>query len=87
MSSKYDPLYDYLKHLPADLQEKTMTFSTIEEVVGFRLPNSAYRYQAWWANPSSEDDSHVHARAWLGAGWKVETLNLSGKWVRFQRSG
>lgn len=84
--SKYDPLYDYLEHLPVDMQDKTMTFSTLEEILGFRLPNSAFKYQAWWANPSSEDDSHVHARAWMAAEWKVDTSNLPEKWVRFKRN-
>jgi hypothetical protein len=79
MSSKYDPLYDYLKCLPADMRDKTLTFAALEEILGFMLPNSAYKYQAWWSNPSSENDRHVHARAWLVAGWKVDTINLSDK--------
>ncbi|MCD4671686.1 MAG: hypothetical protein K8R77_03390 [Anaerolineaceae bacterium] len=84
--SKYDPLYDYLKRLPADVRDKTLTFAALEEILGFSLPNSAHRYREWWSNPTSTDDMHVQARAWLAAGWKVETANQRDKWVRFRRN-
>jgi len=85
MSSKYDPLYDYLKRLPVDMRDKTLTFAALEEILGFRLPNSAHRYREWWANPSSPDQ-HPYAQAWMAAGWKVDTVNQRDKWERFKRN-
>ena len=83
--SKYDPLGDFLKDLSLSIAEKTLTFGEIENILGFKLPDSAYNHRAWWANPSSTDD-HPYAQSWLAVNWKVETVNQSEKWVRFQRS-
>jgi len=82
--SKYKPLYNFLASIPASVKYKTTNFSEIEKILGFKLPNSAYEYRQWWANPSSPDE-HPHAQVWLSAGWKVDTVNQSDKWVRFQR--
>lgn len=82
--SKYDPLRDKLSQIPQNISEKTLAFSEIEIILGFKLPGSAYNHRPWWANPSSTKD-HPYAQAWLGAGWKVETVNQSQQWVRFRR--
>ena len=47
-----------------------MTFRAVEDLVG-RLPESAYRHRAWWGN----NDGTVEAKAWLDAGWRVESVN------------
>ena len=62
-----------------------MSFSQIEEISQFNLPQSAYIYRPWWAN----DSSHVQAQdGWLKAGWKVDSINLSSKQVTFlKKSG
>ncbi len=82
--SKYDALGNFLTSLSSNIGEKTLTLSDIENILGFKLPSSAYNHRAWWANPSSADD-HPYAQSWLAARWKVETVNQSEKWVRFQR--
>ncbi|TRZ48608.1 hypothetical protein D4S03_09605 [bacterium] len=82
--SKYDPLRDKLLQIPPNVSEKTMTFSEIENILGFELPGSAYNYRPWWSNLSSPND-HPYAQSWLSAGWKVDTLSHSQKWVRFRR--
>ena len=83
--SKYDTLYDFLKHIPQDIEERTMTFDEIENILGFKLPKSAYVYREWWANPTSPQQ-HPYAQSWLAAGWKVDTVNQQDKWIRFQRN-
>lgn len=83
--SKYDRLYHFLARISSDVAETTLTFSEIENALGFKLPESAYNHRQWWANPTSEDD-HPHAQSWLAAGWRVETVNQKEEWVRFQRS-
>lgn len=82
--SKYDPLYDTLKHVPEHVDDVTLTFAQLEDVLGFRLPASAHKHRAWWANPSTPDH-HPYAQAWLGAGWKVDSVDRHAGWVRFIR--
>jgi len=59
-----------------------MTFTAVEELVG-RLPDSAYRHRPWWGN----NDASVQAKAWLDAGWQVESVNQAAKEVVFARVG
>lgn len=83
MPGKYTPLENYLSGLPAGQREVTLTFEQIERILNDCLPPSAKAYSAWWNNEI--EGSHVQARAWMGADWQVETVNLAGKWVRFLR--
>ena len=83
--SKYDLLFNELVAIPSGITEKTLTFGEIEKILGFKLPDSAYNYRQWWANPSSAKD-HPYAQSWIAAGWTVETVNQDEKWVRFKRS-
>ena len=83
MAGKYAPLEKYLRELPADLREVTLGFEQIERILKDNLPSSAYEYQAWWAN--EKEGNHVNARAWASAGWKVDAVNFSEKWVRLVR--
>ena len=78
--SKYSSLRRFLFSSGKDYL--TLTFSRIEEVLGFELPKSAYKHNAWWAN-----GSHAHADAWLSAGYKVEQVNLDSQRVSFRRGG
>lgn len=79
--SIYTPLGDYLANLDADSVE--LSFAEIERVLSGPLPNSARRHRPWWGNERS--GSHSHARAWLDAGWRVDTVDLSAGSVRYIR--
>lgn len=81
---KYDPLHVYLEGLPAGTREKTLSFAQIEAIIGASLPASAHRYREWWANERSPG-GHVQARAWLEAGWAVDTVNLEKERVHLVR--
>ena len=48
------------------------------------LPKSACTRLTWWDNTVNSTLSHKHA--WLHAGWQVEQVDLSAKWVRFIRN-
>lgn len=78
---KYEPLTRYLERSARDSVD--VDFSQIEDILGFALPKSAYRHQAWWANQS--DGSHSHARGWQDAGWETRLVNLARQTVRFER--
>ena len=80
MPSKYGPLTQYL--MGADKNSVRLTFSKLEEILGFRLPPSALKYDAWWANNGRD---HPHAAAWMAADWRKTNYSLPDKWVEFTR--
>ena len=85
MSGKYTPLEHYLRGLPASQQEVTLRFEQIERILKAKLPSSAYEDRRWWDHET--EGNHVNARAWANAGWKVESLDVNGKWVKLVRAG
>jgi hypothetical protein len=78
--AKYDGLRRYLR----DRQTSPWmaSFEEVAELVPGGLPSSAYNHPAWWSN----SDSHPEAAAWLAAGWRTESVNLSARRVTFVRS-
>ena len=79
--SKYSALGRHLERETGPSVE--MAFHEVDDVVG-GLPASARRYLAWWSN--ERDGTHVQARAWLDAGWRVVNVNLTAERVRFTRA-
>ena len=56
-----------------------LNFSRIEKILGFALPASAYRYDAWWGNTYPP----VQAASWMKAGWRRSIHSLQDEWVEF----
>jgi hypothetical protein len=83
MTGKYSPLENYLTILPASRREVRLSFEHIERMLNGKLPPSARQYSAWWSNETK--GSHTQTHSWMDAGWKVEEVNFSEKWVRFVR--
>lgn len=83
--SKYEPLTHYLNSISQNVNERSFSFVELEIILGFKLPKSATEYREWWANPSSRED-HPYAQSWISAGWKVDSVSLSNKSVRFIRT-
>jgi hypothetical protein len=83
-TSKYDALRLYLERQQED--QVTLGFKEAVEVLGFSLPPSAHKYQAFWAN-QTDTTNRPWARAWQEAGYEVESYRLSDVdgWVRFRR--
>jgi hypothetical protein len=77
----YEPLGQYLKKNGSG--HIAMTFREVETVIGRKLPASAYRHRPWWAN---EERGHSHAKAWLGAGYETEQVDMAGKKLVFRRA-
>ena len=77
--SKYDPLYHHLVNSPETVV--ALSFAEIERILGFALPASARRYQAWWAN--EREGTHSHARSWLEASYETQGVDLNAQSVRF----
>jgi len=85
MAGKYTPLENYLRDLPASQKEVALSFEHIEKILNDKLPSSAYEDRRWWDH--EKEGNHVNARAWANAGWKVDVVNLTKKWVKFVRAG
>jgi hypothetical protein len=83
MAGKYTPLEHYLRNLPANQKEVTLSFEQIETIIKSKLPSSAYGYRQWWEN--KKEGNHVNARAWANAGWKVESVDFNRKQARLVR--
>jgi len=79
--AKYDPLYEHLRAQPRSVTEVRMTFEAVARLVG-SLPPSAWKHRAWRAN----DVTHVMAKAWLDAGWLVDTVDQKEERVTFRRA-
>ena len=77
--SKYDPLFDYLS--TSSDQVVSLSFSEIEEIIGFFLPPSAHRYHAWWAN--QYNGNHSHAQSWIRASYATRDVDLTSQTVNF----
>jgi hypothetical protein len=78
--SKYEALPQFLAQTRGGTRR--MSFREIENVLGFKLPKSAYEHEAWWSNNAT---GHSHARAWLKFGWRTEAVDLTGRKVTFRR--
>lgn len=78
---KYASLFGFL--VEKDENQIEMTFSELEEVLGFKLPDSAYLYRPWWANQAKS--GHSQAMAWDTAGWKTKLVDLEKESLMFER--
>lgn len=76
--SKYYPLFEYLQ--TQAVAPVSMTFAEIEALLRSSLPKSS-RQRAWWSNRDSA--SALQARAWIGAGYHVESVDLDTGRVSF----
>lgn len=77
--SKYEPLENFLRS--SGQESVNMSFLELEQILGFPLPESAYHYNAWWAN-----GGHDHAHAWMDAGYKTELASPKGHTVCFRKT-
>ena len=83
MTGNYEPLERYLRGLPVSQEDVTLTFIVIEQILNDALPASAQQESGWWGN--QKQGTQVESIAWMDAGWLVEIVDLSEKWVRFVR--
>ena len=79
--SRYQPLADFLAG--REQGEWEADFVEIESRLGFRLPASAKKYPAWWANQRGA--GHAQSLGWRSVGWRTSRLDLKRKRVRFVR--
>ncbi len=79
VSKKYRYLSDYLHN--AGMASIKLSFSEIENILGFKLPNSAFAHRAFWANTTT----HSIARSWMAVGFESTEVNLHNYYVVFEK--
>ena len=79
--AKYALLAEYLQRQNGDTV--TLGFAQITSLIGTPLPQSAYAGRGWWAN---RERASSQAAAWMGAGFRVETIDLAAQTVTFVRA-
>ena len=80
---KYQRLYTYLCSLQT--QEWRASFSEVEAVIGFELPQSARLHRAWWGNQRN-GNGHSHSLAWSIAGWETAEVDMDAEALLFRRT-
>jgi hypothetical protein len=74
---KYSRLITYLDKSPVD--EITLSYKEILDIIKVDLPSSAYKWTMWWQNIEQP-----HVSAWMDLGWSASKINLSES-ITFKR--
>lgn len=81
VSAKYRPL---AQHLATRAENRFMlSFTEIETILGEKLPKSAYKHKAWWANSRT----HSQATAWMTLGFSTAEVYPELRTITFQKGG
>ena len=83
MSGRYLSLYKYLENRYANTV--VLTFSEIEDLLGFSLPNVARVREDWWTKPDREATRPGYSDSWLLAN-RTARPNLLALTVVFDRA-
>jgi hypothetical protein len=75
-------LYKYLSERYAN--RVVLTFSQIEDLLGFSLPDQARRHREWWTVASTDADPVNYTDSWVLAN-RTATPNLLAQTVVFER--
>lgn len=78
-SKRYRFLTDYLCKSPQSSVK--LSFEDLEEIIKFKLPDSAFEHRAFWANTKS----HSIARSWLCVNYRVVEVNMSERYIVFEK--
>lgn len=73
---KFQELMNYFKNQSSE--NITLTYEEIEKICGFKLCESAYKYEPYWAYSKT----HTVTKAWIENGYKVNEVKL-GKYINF----
>ena len=84
VSGKYKSLYEYLENRYADVV--VLTFSQIEDLLGFALPDLARSQNDWWTRAGEQTEKSPCSDAWILAG-RTAAPNLTARTVAFERVG
>jgi hypothetical protein len=80
---EYQALHKYLRERYAN--RVVMTFSEIQDVLGFPLPSEAWVQDSWWHGLPPHGRRSPQSDAWMLAG-RTATVNLTARNVVFDRT-
>ena len=83
MAGKYLSLYKYLENRYANTV--VLTFSEIEDLLGFSLPNVARLREDWWTKPDRDTTRPGYSDSWILAN-RTARPNLLALTVVFDRA-
>lgn len=78
--SKYEPIFHHLSRLAR--KSVRMTFSEVEAVLGFKLPQSARKHREWSSNNTG---NNVMTRQWLAASYETQQVDMGRETLVFHR--
>lgn len=78
-SKKYRFLSDYLYE--SNQSRVKLSYTEIENILKFKLPDSAATHRAFWANTTS----HSIALSWLSVNYSVVEANLEERYIVFEK--
>ncbi len=78
-SRKYRFLSEYLTN--SNQKSVTLTFTEIEKILQFNLPDSARNHRPFWANTTT----HSIALSWLSVGYETVSVNMEKEIVVFEK--
>lgn len=78
-SKKYRFLSDYL--YASNQSRIKLSYKEIEDILKFKLPESATTHRAFWANTTS----HSIALSWLSVNYAVVEVNLENEYIVFEK--
>jgi hypothetical protein len=82
--SVYEPLRRWLAS--SGRETVNLNFSEIEEILGRKLPRSAYQYDVWWHNEDDPDSTHAQSKyGWMAASYRVSSVDRGFPCVTFGR--
>ena len=81
-AGEYRLLFRYLRDRYAN--RVVLTFSEIEDLLGFELPEGARRQQEWWASAGSNVSRSAQSDSWTLAS-RTATVNMAAQNVLFER--
>ena len=78
-SKKYRFLSDYLYE--SNQARVKLSYADIENILKFKLPDSAATHRTFWANTTS----HSIALSWLSVNYSVVEVNLENQYIVFEK--
>ena len=76
---KYQKLAKYLKNCRQ--KEIRLTLDEIQDILGFPLDESAYKYREFWKNCTAS----TKAYSWMDAGYEIIDTDLNTKTLLFKK--
>lgn len=76
---KYQKLAEYLKNCRQ--KEIRLTLDEIQDILGFPLDESAYKYREFWKNCTAS----TKAYSWMDAGYEIIDTDLNTKTLLFKK--